>query len=94
MTWKAKYKLPACFILFFILTFFLIGEQLPALPTYVFGPGVGGESPCPDRLVETVGETADTSTTTVYWKGKAYLASPDVYQFVKEDCLEVMERIE
>lgn len=42
MNWRSKYKLPLSFILFFVLTFFLIGEQLPALPTYLIGPGLGG----------------------------------------------------
>ncbi|MBI2617536.1 hypothetical protein HYW55_05345 [Candidatus Gottesmanbacteria bacterium] len=28
--------------------FFLLGEQFPALPTYLFGPGLGGEGP--DKL--------------------------------------------
>lgn len=41
MTFKSAYKLPLSFILFFVLTFFLIGEQLPALPTYLIGPGLG-----------------------------------------------------
>ncbi len=41
LNWKSDYKLPVSFILFFVLTFFLIGEQLPALPTYLgFGPGL------------------------------------------------------
>lgn len=40
--------MPIGFILFFVLTFFLIGEQLPALPTYLFGPGVGESGP--DKL--------------------------------------------
>lgn len=42
---KSNYKLPISFILFFVLTFFLLGEQLPALPTYLFGPGLGGDGP-------------------------------------------------
>lgn len=40
--WKSKYKLPASFIIFFVLTFFLIGEQLVALPLYLFGPAADG----------------------------------------------------
>src|SRR3972149_4644786 len=40
--WKSKYKLPISFILFFVLTFFLIGEQLAAFPTYLFGPEMAG----------------------------------------------------
>lgn len=48
MNWKSNYKLPISFIIFFVLTFFLIGEQLPALPTYLFGPGLGGGGP--DKL--------------------------------------------
>lgn len=35
MNWKSDYKLPLSFIIFFVLTFFLIGEQLSALPTYL-----------------------------------------------------------
>ncbi len=46
--WKSNYKLPLSFIIFFILAFFLLGEQLPALPTYLFGPGIGGNGP--DKL--------------------------------------------
>lgn len=41
MNWKSTYKLPLSFIIFFVLVFFLLGEQLPALPIYLFGPGVG-----------------------------------------------------
>lgn len=40
--WKSNYKLPLSFIIFFVLMFFLIGEQLPALPTYLLGPGGEG----------------------------------------------------
>lgn len=36
--WKSSYKLPTSFITFFVLAFFLIGEQLVALPLYLFGP--------------------------------------------------------
>ncbi|MBI2043568.1 hypothetical protein HYT25_04220 [Candidatus Pacearchaeota archaeon] len=227
--WKSSYKLPVSFILFFVLAFFLIGEQLPALPTYLFGSGLSGDGPdklhildlsfpdaihrpiayiligtviwilfriftwplawiigaslwaleqsfltpldqrpsisnilfftftfwivltlvpyfiyravdykwgkkgkrnailiaiainllllgffayqifylhnsysqqmlptntCPDRLVEEIGETPETSTTTVYWKNKTYQSSAEVYNFVKENCPGVMERIE
>ncbi len=46
--WKSKYKLPISFIVFFVLTFFLIGEQLVALPIYLIGPGLGGNGP--DKL--------------------------------------------
>ncbi len=45
MNWRSNYELPASFIIFFVLTFFLIGEQLPALPTYLLGPGLGGDGP-------------------------------------------------
>lgn len=38
-SWKSNYKLPLSFVLFFVLMFFLLGEQLPALPTYLLGPG-------------------------------------------------------
>ncbi len=43
--WKSNYKLPVSFILFFVLTFFLLGEQLVALPTYLIGPNLGGDGP-------------------------------------------------
>lgn len=43
--WRSRYKLPVSFILFFVLMFFLLGEQLPALPTYLLGPGSGGSGP-------------------------------------------------
>ena len=46
--WRSNYKLPASFIIFFVLAFFLLGEQLTALPTYIFGPGLGGSGP--DKL--------------------------------------------
>lgn len=36
-SWKSNYKLPLSFIVFFVLMFFLIGEQLTALPTYLVG---------------------------------------------------------
>lgn len=45
INWRSNYKLPSSFILFFVLTFFLLGEQLPALPTYLFGPGTGETGP-------------------------------------------------
>lgn len=48
MSWKSNYKLPISFIIFFVLMFFLLGEQLPALPTYLLGPGLGGNAP--DKL--------------------------------------------
>lgn len=40
--WKSDYKLPLSFIVFFVLMFFLLGEQLPALPTYLLGVSEGG----------------------------------------------------
>ncbi|MBI4009783.1 MAG: hypothetical protein HY361_01115 [Candidatus Aenigmarchaeota archaeon] len=43
--WRGDRKLPASFILFFVLTFFLLGEQLLALPLYLIGPGTGGDGP-------------------------------------------------
>ncbi len=44
--WKSKYKLPLSFIVFFVLMFFLVGEQLVALPTYFgFGPEGGNGKP-------------------------------------------------
>lgn len=46
--WKSNYKLPISFILFFALAFFLTGEQLPALPTYLLEPGLGDKGP--DKL--------------------------------------------
>lgn len=33
--WKSNYELPASFIIFFLLMFFLIAEQLTALPNYL-----------------------------------------------------------
>ncbi len=36
--WRSDRKLPVSFFLFFFLTFFLMGEQLVALPLYLFGP--------------------------------------------------------
>lgn len=36
-SWRSNYKLPLSFIVFFVLTFFLVGEQLPALPRYLSG---------------------------------------------------------
>ncbi len=47
-TWKSNYKLPISFIIFFVLMFFLIGEQLVALPIYLLGPGAGKDGP--DKL--------------------------------------------
>lgn len=44
INWGNNYKLPLSFIIFFVLTFFLIGEQLPSLPTYLFGH-IGGNGP-------------------------------------------------
>lgn len=47
MILKSNYKLPLSFILFFVLTFFLLGEQLTALPRYLFEQtGADG----PDKL--------------------------------------------
>ncbi|MBI2035029.1 MAG: hypothetical protein HYT11_04820, partial [Candidatus Levybacteria bacterium] len=46
--YKSNYKLPLSFILFFVLAFFLLGEQLTALPTYLLGPGLDGNGP--DKL--------------------------------------------
>ncbi len=40
--------MPLSFILFFVLFFFLIGEQLVALPIYFIGPGLGESGP--DKL--------------------------------------------
>ncbi|MBI2613276.1 MAG: hypothetical protein HYW62_00670 [Candidatus Levybacteria bacterium] len=48
VSWKSNYKLPLSFIVFFVLMFFFIGEQLVALPIYLIGPGIGGEGP--DKL--------------------------------------------
>lgn len=45
MKWKSNYNLPLSFIVFFVLMFFLAGEQLPALPTYLFGLGSGEGGP-------------------------------------------------
>jgi len=42
--WKSNYKLSVSFIIFFVLTFFLLGEQLVALPIYLFGPEINGDS--------------------------------------------------
>lgn len=42
---RSNYKLPLSFIVFFVLMFFLLGEQLPALPTYFFGSGSGEDGP-------------------------------------------------
>lgn len=36
--WKSNYKLPISFIIFFVLMFFLVGEQLPSVTLYLFGP--------------------------------------------------------
>ena len=38
MSWKSNYKLSISFIIFFVLFFFLLGEQLPALPLYIGAP--------------------------------------------------------
>lgn len=43
--WKSSYRLPLSFIIFFVLMFFLLGEQLPALPTYLLGSGAGESGP-------------------------------------------------
>ena len=43
--WESRYKLPGSFIIFFVMAFFLIGEQLPALPTYLLGSGLSGDGP-------------------------------------------------
>ncbi len=43
--WREDRKLSASFILFFVLTFFLLGEQIIALPLYLIGPGIGGGGP-------------------------------------------------
>src|SRR3989338_7436289 len=50
--WKSDYKLPLTFILFFVLLFFLLGEQLPALPTYLFGSENGGEGPAKLHILD------------------------------------------
>ncbi len=227
--WKSSYKLPVSFILFFVLAFFLIGEQLVALPIYLFGPGLDGNGPdklhildldlsdaihrpiayivigtviwvlfkifawpiawvigaflwaleqlfltpldqrpsilniivftftfwivltlvpyfiyraidnklgekgkrnailitilinilllgfftyqifylhnsynqqvlpantCPDKLVEIVRETSETSITVIYWKGRTYQSSAEIYNFVEKNCPGVIERIE
>lgn len=42
--WKSNYKLPLSFIVFFVLMFFLLGEQLPALPLYLVGPAADHEN--------------------------------------------------
>lgn len=38
MNWRGERKLSPSFILFFVLIFFLLGEQLPALPLYLGRP--------------------------------------------------------
>lgn len=38
MNWHADRELPLSFIIFFVLMFFLLGEQLPALPLYIGAP--------------------------------------------------------
>lgn len=48
MGWRGDRTFPASYILFFVLMFFLLGEQLTALPIYIVGPGLGGEGP--DKL--------------------------------------------
>lgn len=50
--WRNSYKLPVSFIVFFGLTFFLIGEQLPALPTYLLGPGAGEGGPSKVHILD------------------------------------------
>lgn len=47
--WKSDNKLPLSFIIFFALMFFLLGEQLVALPTY-FGMGPEGGNAKPHIL--------------------------------------------
>lgn len=47
ISWRSNYKLPLSFIVFFVLTFFLVGEQLPALPRYLFEQTGAGS---PDKL--------------------------------------------
>jgi len=47
--WRSNYKLPLSFIVLFVLMFFLLGEQLPALPTY-FGLGPEGGNGKPHIL--------------------------------------------
>ena len=46
--WKGDRKLPLNFILFYVLVFFLLGEQLTTLPTYLIGAGIDGNGP--DKL--------------------------------------------
>lgn len=48
-SWRSNYALPLSFIIFFVLIFFLIGEQLTALPTY-FGMGPEGGNGKPHIL--------------------------------------------
>lgn len=45
MNWKSDYRLSLSFVVFFVLMFFLLGEQLPALPTYLLEPGSGEGDP-------------------------------------------------
>ncbi len=49
LPWRSSYKLPISFIIFFVLVFFLFGEQLVALPLYLNGPIAEG-STGPDKL--------------------------------------------
>ncbi len=42
--WRGDRNFPKSFILFFVLTFFLLGEQLIALPIYLVGP-ISGDGP-------------------------------------------------
>ena len=46
--WRGDNKLSPISIFFFLLLFFLLGEQLLALPTSLAGPGLNGEGP--DKL--------------------------------------------
>ncbi len=41
--WRSNYKLSVSFIIFFVLTFFLLGEQLVSLPIYLFGSEINGD---------------------------------------------------
>ncbi len=50
--WKSNYKLPLTFIIFFVLLFFLLGEQLPALPTYLLEPENAGEGPAKRHILD------------------------------------------
>ncbi len=50
--WKSNYKLPLSFIIFFVLVFFLLGEQLPALPTYLLGAENVGDGPAKLHILD------------------------------------------